>query len=124
MGLVSDLVQIGIPARQAPFLGHTLSYGNALAGVNQATGYSITETITEFNFGVLGVSFCATLPRVLQVSQSVLFVRNDSLITMTLFPAVGEFFNVLAANVGVTIAAGTGLVVTKRDVTNTGWLTF
>ena len=123
MGLVSDLVQIGIPARQAPFLGHTSALaGEDLTGTNQATAFPITETITLFSGGTAGTAFCAIMPSASTVPQTVYYIRNSSGITLRLFPAVGESLNVLAVNTQFDIADGRGLIVVKHAPTR--WLVF
>lgn len=124
MGLVSDLVQIGIPARQAPFLGNTITSGATLTGNNQATGYPITTSITSFTGGTVVTAFCATLPTPNGIAESVLYIRNDSGITMTIFPALTNSINALAPNTGVTLVTGAGLIIVKRDESRSGWLTF
>jgi len=124
VGLVSDLVQIGIPARQAPFLGNTITSGATLTGNNQATGYPITTSITSFTGGTLAVNFCATLPTPNEIAESVLYIRNDSGIPMTVFPALTNSFNALAPNIGLGIANNSGLIIVKRDESRSGWLTF
>lgn len=116
MALVSDLVQIGIPARQAPFLGQTVAAGTALAGVDQATAAEITFTTTRFVTGTAGVAFCARMPLQGSVPQSTYYIRNDSGVAMTLFPAVGNAINATALNVGLGIPVNTGVVLVKEEI--------
>lgn len=116
MALVSDLVQIGIPARQAPFLGQTVAAGTALAGVDQATAAEITYTITRFVTGTAGVAFCARMPLQGTVPQSTYYIRNDSGVAMTLFPAVGNYINAMAVNAGLVIPVNTGVVIVKEEI--------
>jgi len=117
VALVSDLVQIGIPARQAPFLGQTVAAGSiALAGVDQATAAEITYTITRFVTGTAGVAFCARMPLQGTVPQSTYYIRNDSGVAMTLFPAVGNYINAMAVNAGLVIPVNTGVVIVKEEI--------
>lgn len=108
MGLVKDLVAVGIPARQAPFLGVEFAGFFNLVGNSQATGYPIVTSAIWFTGGTAGTQFCARLPKAEQAPHDI-FIRNDSGISMTLYPAIGQFLNWQSVDIPIVVATGRGI---------------
>ena len=106
----------GLSSGFATSLGlQTFSYqtSNANIGNTQATGTPITTMMTNFNAAAIA---SGTLP--VAVPGLELTVHNISASIVTIFPNAGgtttEKINVLAANAGLAMAAGTSTVFTSN----------
>lgn len=120
MGLISDLVQVGVLSRQAPFMGQDAGSRIDLAGTNQATGTAITRSIIIIDNGTGGSAFCAVLPQPKAISQDTIYLRNDSGVSADIYPAVGNYINSQAINTAITIPDATTAICVKFSETT--WL--
>lgn len=118
MALAFDLTQIGIPAREADFLGDTQTDNITLTGTVQADGYQIVNNINGIVGGTAVTAIALVLPLIRTFKNSFVAVRSDYIgFAAQLFPAVGDSINGLAVNVAFPIVAGTGVLCFKVGAT-------
>jgi hypothetical protein len=117
MALASDLVQVGIPSRQADFLGDTTEDGIGATGGIQATAYQLTANINTVTTSTVATAEAVKLPLVLLAKQSQFVVRNDSANTITIFPGIGDNIGTNGANVAITLPASSTAIFWKQSPT-------
>ncbi len=102
---VSDLVQIGLPQRQAALLGDTTEDSIAATGTTQGTARKLTATLNRITSITAGVNEAVLLPPIAQATSSIIWVRNDAGgPTLSVFPSSGESINSAAVNTAGTVA--------------------
>lgn len=109
MALVSKLINIGIPARQAEGLGFIPDEVDA-AGANQSTAAAITNTFVLVN-GADNTKGVRMPTYDMSKSGVHHIVNNDAVDTLLLYPATGEKINLNAANGAVKILGGYHAIV-------------
>mgnify|MGYP000905420084 FL=1 len=119
--LVSTLVNVGMPARQAELLGETGSTGIAAAGTTQVGATPLSATVNEITSATAGVNDSVRLDSIAAAKNIVVFVRNSTLAPLKVFPATGESINALAANASQTVNAASGTWFAA--VSTTKWVT-
>lgn len=121
MALASNLVQIGISAREADFLGDTQDDSITANGVTLAAGYAITKSINRLTTVVAGVNDAVTLPAIGATKYSKIVIRNDTAANAQVFPnSATEAIDANAGGAGVALAAGTA--ATYCVVSSTRWV--
>lgn len=118
MALVSDLVG-AFDGRQASLIGDTYADAVAATGETQGTAFQLSATfnnVTTTDETNLGVK----LPAIKSYKGSIVMVKNNAADTITIYPYTGEKINALEANIGVTLASGSIMVLYK--VSTTKWV--
>ena len=110
MALASNLVQIGIIARQADFLGDTQEDAITATGTTLATAYPLTKSINRITTAVFGAN-CVRLPAIGATKYSQVMIRNDTAAGVSVYPDnAAEAINNGAGGALDTLAAGTGAI--------------
>lgn len=109
MALASNLVQIGISARQADFLGDTQEDAITATGIILANAYQLTKSINRITTAVAGVNDAVKLPSIGSTKYSALVIRNDTAAIVQVFPgSATEAINAGAGGAAINLAAGAG----------------
>ena len=108
MGLVAQLVSIGLSPQQATFLGHTQSEFIVANGTTQGAATALTSTLNRIGTCTAGVNDSVRLPFIANVTEKLILVRNDTAANGKVFPESGEFINNLGLNNGIVLPANTG----------------
>jgi hypothetical protein len=100
MALVQELMAAGTPAGAANQLGQDIpGTGLTATGTTQANAFPLVSSFSVFS--TVGASSGAVLPGA--GGQQPFVVVNGGASTLTVYPAVGQSINALAANAGVSV---------------------
>lgn len=123
MAAVSDLIQIGLDARKASFLGDTFASAITLTGASQATGVPIVDTINRITGGTSPTDIAATLPQVVAFKPTFLVIKSQFIgFNAEIYPGVGDQINGLGADVPISLTAGKTMLFFK--ISSTEWIAF
>lgn len=118
--MAAHLIQIGVPSRDADFLGDTISAALAAAGSTQGTATALTSSINQITTSTAATADGVKLPDIGAHKQSFCIVRNESANSIDVFPFLGQGIDALGINVAQTLATLKSNIYVK--VSDTGWL--
>lgn len=108
--LARNLMGVGFSGGQATALSGFGTLGATATGTNQATGYAVTNDITEFT--TVAASTAAVLPAptggLAPGFGDTFVIVNKGANSLSVFPPVGFQINSAGANTAVALAAGKG----------------
>lgn len=100
----------------APVRSKTVAYNLTATGNNsQATGYRATAEVNQFIAGSAGSADSVTIPPLQSYPYPWILIQNDTAVTLNVFPAREQQFNIQAVNTRIQVPAGEKLLAFKNS---------